>query len=358
MRLAVNILSALFYATFFASSAIAQDVPKIAFIYISPASDDVGWTFEHERGRLAAVAAFGDRAQIDFFENVPEFDEALPALREIADQGYDMLVTTSFGYMNPSLNISFEYPDIIIEQATGYVRTDRMSTYNARFYEGRVSQGIIAGHMTKTNKIGYIASFPIPEVIRGINAAFLAARSVNPDVEFEIVWVNSWFNPPVEEATARALAANGADIIITHTDTPEAMKVAEELGIYAFGQASDMSAYGPNASLSASINHWGPYYVDRIGAFLDGTWETTDTWGGIGSEMLEIGLFNDDIPKRVQDQAMDAVARIRSGQRHAFTGPIRKQDGSGWLAAGETASDSDLLTMFFFVEGITGIIPQ
>ncbi len=245
-----------------------------------------------------------------------------------------------------------------MEHASGFVRSVNMSTYSARFYEGRVSQGIIAGHMTKTNKVGYIAAFPIPEVIRGINVAFLAARSVNPEIEFEIVWVNSWYNPPIEQEAARQLAANGADILMQHTDTPEAMKVAEELGIYAFGQASDMSAYGPNASLSASINHWGPYYVERVGAFLDGTWESTDTWGGLSAEMLEIGPFSDNIPVNVQDQATDAIRRIRNGQLHPFTGPIRRQDGTGWLAAGETATDTDLLTMGFFVEGITGIIPR
>ncbi len=356
----MNSLNKLFVALAFAAPATvagAQDIPKIAFVYISPADDDVGWTHEHERGRLAAVAAYGNRAQIDYFENVAEGDDGLPALREIAEDGYDLIFTTSFGYMGPSLNIAYEYPDIRIEHATGFVRTTNISTYNARFYEGRVSQGIIAGNMTETNKIGYIASFPIPEVIRGINATFLAARSVNPDVEFEIIWVYSWYSPPEEEAAARQLAANGADILIQHTDTPEAMKVAEELGIYAFGQASDMSAYGPNASLSASINHWGPYYVSRIGAFLDGNWESADTWGGLSAEMLEIGPFSDNIPESVQDQASDAIIRIRSGRLHPFTGPIRRQDGSGWLAAGETAADSDLLTMGFFVEGITGVIP-
>ncbi len=356
MRKTKKIFTALMLATF-AQSVSAQDIPKIAFLYISPADDDIGWTHEHERGRLAAVAAYGDRAQIDYFDNVSESEDALVKMRELAADGYDLIFTTSYGYMNASLTVAYENPDIRVEHATGFVRAANVSTYSARFYEGRVSQGIIAGEMTKTNKVGYIASFPIPEVIRGINVAFLAARSVNPDVEFEIIWVYSWYNPPAEEAAARELAANGADVLMQHTDTPEAMKVAEELGIYAFGQASDMSAYGPNASLSASINHWGPYYVERIGTFLDGNWESTDTWGGLSAEMLEIGPFSDDIPLNVRDQAADAVTRIRSGRLHPFTGPIRRQDGTGWLASGETATDFDLLTMGFFVEGITGIIP-
>ncbi|MCF6273458.1 MAG: BMP family ABC transporter substrate-binding protein [Rhodobacteraceae bacterium] len=350
-----------FVALIFALSALsvtAQEIPKIAFIYISPADDPIGWTREHERGREAAAGYFGDAVQLDYFENVTEGADSLVKLRELAADGYDMVFTTSFGYMNPSINLAFENPGMKIEHATGYVRANNISTYNIRFYEGRVSQGIIAGQMTKTNKVGYIASFPIPEVIRGINSAFLAARSVNPDIEFEVVWLNSWYNPPAEEAAARQLVANGADILMQHTDTAEPMKVAEELGIFAFGQASDMADYGPEAQLSASVNNWGPYYIGRIQALLDGTWESADRWGGLFDNMLEIAPFSDRIPLRIQEQAADAISRIRAGKLHPFTGPIRKQDGSGWLAAGEIASDSDLLTMGFFVEGITGIIPR
>jgi len=336
----------------------AQETPKIAFVYISPAEDPIGWTHEHDRGREAAQEYFGDRIETVFFENVPEGEEALVTLRQLASDGYDMVFTTSFGYMSPSINLAFENPDMRIEHASGFVRAGNMSTYNVRFYEGRVSQGIIAGHMTKTNKVGYIGAFPIPEVIRGINSAFLAARSVNPDIEFEIVWLNSWYNPPAEAEAARQLIANGADILMQHTDTAEPMKVAEEMEVFAFGQASDMIDYGPNAQLSASVNNWGPYYIGRIQHLLDGTWESTDTWGGLGTEMLSIAPFSDRIPLRVQEQAADAISRIRQGRLHPFTGPIRRQDGTGWLAAGETASDTDLLTMGFFVEGITGIIPR
>ncbi len=350
-----------FVALIFALSAFslsAQEVPKIAFVYISPADDAIGWTPEHERGRRAAAAYFGDAVQLDYFENVPEGEAALETLRKLAADGYDMVFTTSFGYMNPSIQLAFENPDMKIEHASGFVRTANMSTYNIRFYEGRVAQGIIAGQMTKTNKVGYIAAFPIPEVIRGINSAFLAARSVNPDIEFEIVWLNSWYNPAAEEAAARQLIANGADILMQHTDTAEPMKVAEELGVFAFGQASDVSQFGPDAQLTASINNWGPYYIERIQAFLDGTWQSADRWGGLYDNMLEMAPFSDRIPLRVQEQAADAISRIRSGKLHPFTGPIRRQDGTGWLAAGETASDTDLLTMDFFVEGITAVIPR
>jgi len=353
----IKVFAVLLFAML-AQIASAQDVPKIAFVYISPAEDPIGWTAEHERGRQAVQDFFGTQVETAYFENIPEGMEAMETFRQIANDGYDMIFTTSFGYMRPSIQLAFEFPNITIEQGTGYVRSANMSTYNIRFYEGRVSQGIIAGQMTKTNKVGYIGSFPIPEVIRGINATFLAARSVNPDIEFEIVWMNSWYNPEAEEAAARQLIANGADILIQHTDTEQPMRVAEELGVFAFGQASDMIAYGPEAQLSASANNWGPYYIRRVQAYLDGTWESTDTWGGLGTEMLDIAQFSDQVPLRIQEQGADAISRIRSGRLHPFTGPIRKQDGSGWLAAGETASDSDLLTMGFFVQGITGVIPR
>ena len=335
----------------------AQDKPRIGFLYIAPVGES-GWTFEHDRGRAMVEERFGNQVDIEYFELIAEGEQGTAKMYELAKAGFDMIFATSYGYMNGMVEVAFQYPDIKFEHATGFVRTPNMSTYNARFYEGRVSQGILAGHMTKTNKIGYIASFPIPEVIRGINAAFLAALSVNPDVEFDIVWANTWYNPELEENLARQLIANGADILIQHTDTEFPMEVAEELGKFAFGQASDMRRYGPNASLSATINHWGPYYVSRVEALLNGTWESQDVWGGLDANMIEIGVYSDSIPLRYQKQARNAVARIRSGNLHPFTGPIRKQDGTGWLASGETASDQDLLTMNFFVEGIKGAIPR
>jgi len=353
----IKLFAVLVFAIF-AQAALAQDVPKIAFVYISPADDPIGWTHEHERARQAVQDYFGDQVQTTVFENTPEHMEAMDTLRKIANDGYDMVFTTSFGYMQPSIQLAFEFPDLKIEQATGYVRTDNMSTYNIRFYEGRVSQGIIAGQMTKTNKIGYIGAFPIPEVIRGINAAFLAARSVNPDVQFEIVWLNSWYNPPAEEAAARQLVANGADVLMQHTDTAEPMKVAEELGVFAFGQSSDMVDYGPNAQLSASADHWGPYYISRVQALLDGTWTSTDTWGGIAEGMVKFAPFSDQMPADVAARANATIAAIASGELHPFTGPLNKQDGTPWLADGEVADDGTLAGMNFYVEGIEGDLPN
>ena len=218
--------------------------------------------------------------------------------------------------------------------------------------------GTIAGRMTKTNKIGYIASFPIPEVIRGINSAYIHAKKVNPDVEFKIVWVYTWFDPAKEADAATAMIEQGVDVIMQHTDSPAAMTIAEEKGILAFGQASDMKQFGPNARLSSIIDNWGPYYIARVGAAMDGTWESTATWDGIKEGMVEIGEFSDKVPADVQAEAQALADSISAGTYHPFTGPLNKQDGSVWLKDGETADDGTLAGLGFYVEGITGDVPN
>ena len=260
--------------------------------------------------------------------------------------------------MDPTINVAAKFPDVKFEHATGYKRADNVSTYSARFYEGRAVIGHIAGRMTKTNKIGYIASYPIPEVIRGINSAYLHAKKVNPDVEFKIVWVFTWFDPAKEADAASTLIDQGVDIIMQHTDSPAPVTKAEEEGIYAFGQASDMKEFGPNSRLSSIIDNWAPYYVERAAAILDGTWESVDTWHGINEGMVKIGDFSDHVPADVQAEAQAIADSISAGEYHPFTGPINRQDGSAWLAEGEVADDGTLLGMNFYVEGLEGSIPQ
>lgn len=352
------LLGTVFYIIAGTLAAQTVEPPKIAFLYISPADDETGWTRQHERGRRAASAFFGKKAQLDYFDNIPDSATALPLMEKLADEGYDMFFCTSIVYQDAAITLAFEHPDVKIEVATGYVRTENLATYSARFYEGRYVHGVIAGSMTKTNKIGYIASLPTPEVMRGINAAFLAARSVNPDVDFDILWVNSYYDPDREEAAARQLVADGADILMQATYTPRPMQVAEELGVHAFGWASEMREYGPNASLTSTIDHWGPYYISRIRALIDGRWTTNENVNSMGSNTQIIGRLSDDIPNRTTLLALDTIAKLRSGDLIPFTGPIRRQDGSGWLAANEAAPESDLLTMDFFVQGITSAIPH
>lgn len=340
------------------SPLYAQSQKKVAFM-LNGTPGDVGWNYEHARGIADAQAAHGDAVQIDTFYGVKEWGvEDAAKLQELVDQKYDMVFGCSFGYMQSMMQAAFAAPETKFEHCGGFIRVANMSTYSARWYEGRVPQGLVAGSMTKTNKIGYLASFPIPQVLRGINAAFLAARSVNPDVEFEVVWLNSWFSPEKEEAVSRQLIANGADVLLAHTNSTKPTEVAEELGAFAFGQASDMTSYGPKATLSSTINNWGPYYVRRIGEMLNDGWDTAETWGGFSDEIIAAGAFSDQMPNRLFLKANDAVTRLASGQMKPFVGPIRRQDGSAWLAPGETASDRDLLKMDFFVEGISSVIPS
>lgn len=340
-----------------AGSALAEDKLKVGFIYIGP-TGDFGWSYEHDQGRKAIVAALGDKVETTFVESVPESADSERVMTQMAITGHDMIFATSFNYMDHVLNVAKKFPNVKFEHATGFKRADNVSTYSARFYEGRTVIGHIAGNMTKTNTIGYIASFPIPEVIRGINAAYLAAKAVNPDVKLKIVWVNTWFDPGKEADAATALIAQGADVIMQHTDSPAAMTIAEEKGIFAFGQASDMVQFGPNARLSSIIDNWGPYYVSRVQAALDGKWASTDTWDGIKPGMVEIGKFSDKVPADVQASATAIKDAIVAGTQHSFTGPINKQDGSAWLAEGETADDGTLATMNFYVEGIEDAFPK
>ncbi len=341
-----------------AGSAFAQDKVKAGFIYVGPVGDG-GWTYEHDQGRKAVEAELGDAVETVYQESVPEGADAERAITQMALSGADIIFTTSFGYMDPTMNVAAKFPDVKFEHATGFKRADNVSVYSARFYEGRAIQGHIAGKMTKTNKIGYIASFPIPEVIRGINSAYLHAKKVNPDVEFSIVWAYTWFDPAKEADAARALIDNGADVILQHTDSTAPQAAAQEAGnVITFGQASDMAEFGPVPRVSSIIDNWAPYYIDRVKAVMDGTWESTDTWDGIGKGMVGIGEISSAVPADVKAEALALKDAIAAGDYHPFTGPINKQDGTPWLAEGETASDGDLLGMNFYIEGLTGDVPN
>ncbi|MGI3209955.1 BMP family ABC transporter substrate-binding protein [Roseovarius tibetensis] len=341
-----------------AAGAAAQDRTKVGFIYVGPIGDG-GWTYEHDKARLAVEEHFGDRVETVYQESVPEGADAERAISQMALQGADLIFTTSFGFMEPTLAVAEKFPDVKFEHATGYKTAPNVSTYSARFYEGRAVQGHIAGRMTETDTIGYIASFPIPEVIRGINAAFLHARKVNPEVEFKIIWAYTWFDPAKEADAATALIEQGADVILQHTDSTAPQAAAEKAGdVITFGQASDMAEYAPMPRVSSIIDNWAPYYIDRVQAVMDGTWESQQIWHGIAEGMVEIGEITDAVPADVRDEAQALEASMAEGEYHPFTGPIARQDGSAWLAEGETADDDTLLGMDFYVEGISGQIPN
>ncbi|AFO88599.1 BMP family ABC transporter substrate-binding protein [Phaeobacter inhibens] len=336
----------------------ADDKTKVGFVYVGPVGDG-GWTYEHDQGRKAVVAEFGDKVETVYVENVAEGPDAERVMTQMALEGADLIFTTSFGYMDPTINVAKKFPNVKFEHATGYKRADNVSTYSARFYEGRAVQGHIAGNLTESNIVGYIGSYPIPEVIRGINSAYLHAKKVNPNVEFKIVWAFTWFDPAKEADAAKVLIEQGADVILQHTDSTAPQAAAQAAGnVYTFGQASDMAEYGPKPRVSSIIDDWAPYYIARTQAVMDGSWASTDTWHGIGDGMVKIGEITDAVPAAVKEEALALKASLADGSYHAFTGPIKKQDGSDWLAEGETADDGTLAGMNFFVEGIQGDIPQ
>ncbi|WP_299626381.1 BMP family ABC transporter substrate-binding protein [Pelagibius sp.] len=333
-------------------AAFAADPLKVGFVYVGPVGD-FGWTHGHDLGRKAIEKEFGDKVKTTFVESVAEGPDAERVIRQLAAAGNKLIFTTSFGFMNQTVRVAKQFPKVMFEHATGYQTAKNVSAYNARFYEGRDVIGTIAGHMTKTGKFGYIASFPIPEVVMGINAFILAARKVRPDAEIKVVWVNSWFDPGKEADATKALIDQGCDVITQHTDSPAPIQTSGSRGVWCFGQASDMSSFAPDQHLTAILDVWGPYYVERTRAVLDGTWQTSNVWQGFKEGMVEMSPYNKNLPAEVVAAAEKIRKGIIDGSHHSFTGPIKDQDGKERVAAGERMSDEALLTMDWYVEGVT-----
>ncbi|MCJ8325057.1 MAG: BMP family ABC transporter substrate-binding protein [Rhizobiales bacterium] len=332
--------------------AMAAEKLKIGFVYVGDTGDG-GWTFQHDAGRKALEAKFGDKVETIFVESVAEGPDSERVITRMARNGVGLIFTTSFGYMDPTIKVAAKFPDVKFEHATGYKQSDNVSVYSARFYEGRYIIGQIAAKESKTGIAGYVASVPIPEVVRGINAFLLGAQSVNPDFQVKVIWVNSWYDPGKEADAVKVFAAQGADIITQHTDSTAPMQIAEELGLKAFGQASDMAKFGPTAQLTAIVDDWAPYYIERTQAVLDGTWASTNTWDGIKQGMVHMTEFKN----MAADTAAMAVATkeaIRSGELLPFAGPIYNQAGELVVKEGESLDDGALAGMDWYVKGVEG----
>jgi simple sugar transport system substrate-binding protein len=329
---------------------------KIGFVYVSPVGD-AGWTTQHNRGREELQKALGDKVQTSFVEKVPEGADAERVIRDLASQGNRLIFTTSFGFMNPTLKVAEEFPGVYFEHATGYKSAKNVASYNVRFYEGRYLGGMIAGRSTRTNVLGYVAAFPIPEVLQGINAYTLGARSVNPKVQVRVVWVNSWYDPGKEREAANALIGQGADVVTHHTDSSAAVATAEEKGKMAVAYHSDMSKFGPKAQLAAVTHHWGAYYTRRAQAVLDGSWTSGSVWMGMKDGAIRLEAINPSVPKDVADLVTARGADIAAGRFHPFTGPIKTNDGSEVLARDAVMTDEQLGQMDFYVDGVVGKVP-
>ena len=368
MAIAIIFIAAAVY--FLTSKDTVEDVTddkgafKVGFVYLTTPGDH-GWTHAHEVGRQQVVDHFGDKVTTTFVENVPEGPDSARVIRELAKQGNEIIFTTSFGYMDHTLKVAKEFPNVKFEHITGYKRAPNMATGNIRFYEGRYVQGVVAGMMTKSNKIGYIASFPIPEVIQGINAFAIGMRSVNPKAELSVIWVNSWYDPVKEAAAASVHIAENADIMAQHTDSPAMLQTAQKNGVLGFGQSSDMKAFAPKAQLFSSVNNWGPYYIKKIQQAIDNQWSTGEgpdhwagnDWSGMAEDYLVLTPF-ENMPADVAAAATKAVADIKSGKNKIFTGPIKDNEGKLQVPAGKTLNDGELFgTLNYYAEGVKGKIP-
>ena len=336
-------------------SAVAGEKVKVGFIYVGPTGDH-GWTYRHDIGRQQVEEAYGDKVETIYIESVPEGPDAERVMRSMATDGVDIIFATSFGYMNSMLKVAKEFPNVKFEHATGYKQSENMATYGLRLYQARHVQGIIAGMMTETNHICYVAAFPIPEVIREINTYYMGAKKMNPDVKISITWANTWYDPGKESQAATVMMAEGCDMVAQHTDSPAPLQAAQLAGKLGFGQASDQIKFAPKAQLTATIDNWGPYYIKRVGDVMNGTWKTGDYFGHMDDGSVQMAPFT-NMPADVEAKANEIKDAIRNGNYFAFTGPLNDNKGNQVLAAGEVATDLQLNQMMYYVEGIDAKVP-
>lgn len=333
--------------------AHAQTPLKVAFVYVAPVLD-TGWVHQHDEGRRAVQAAFGAKVQTTYVENVPEGPDAERVIRDLARQGNKLIFTPSFGYMEPTLKVAKEFPDVKFESVTGYKTAPNVAAANARYYEGRYLAGIVAGRMTRSNVAGYVAGFPIPEVLQGINAFTLGMRSVNPKARVKVVWLNAWFDPARERDAAMTLFNDNVDVVAFHTASDAVMRAAQDRDKMAIAYHSDMRNAAPDAQIAAVTHHWDDYDIARTKAVLDGTWKPGKVWGGVKEGMIRIEGFGPKVPKAVRDEALARQNDIASGKLKPFSGPIVDNEGKVVIPAGQALTDDQILNMNYLVEGVIG----
>jgi simple sugar transport system substrate-binding protein len=355
---AVLAAACLLSPAFVIAPVVAQPSPlKVAFVYVAPITE-TGWVRQHEEGRQAVQAAFGGKVKTSFVENVPEGPDAERVIRDLARQGNQLIFTPSFGYMEPTLKVAKDFPQVKFESITGYKTAPNVAVANARYYEGRYLSGILAGRMTRTHAAGYVAGFPIPEVLQGINAFTLGMRSVDPQAQVKVVWLDTWFDPARERDAAMALFNQDVDVISFHTASDAVMRAAQERGKMAVAYHSDMRKAGPDAQIAAVTHHWGDYYKRRTQAVLDGTWKSTNFWGGVKEGMIRVGDFGPRVPQAVRDEVVARRKDIASGKLRPFDGPISDNEGHAVLGKGQTLADAQILQMNYLVAGVRGKVAK
>ena len=340
-----------------AATAPATDPLRVAFVYVGPVGD-AGWTFAHDAGRKAVEAKFGDKVKTSFVENVPESAaDAERVIRQLATDGNKLIFGTTFGYMEAMLKVAKDFPDVKFEHATGFKTADNLAQYDVRTYEGAYLAGVAAGKISKSGKLGVVASVPIPEVIRNIDSFTMGARSVNPKATTAVVWVNKWFDPGKEREAATTLIGQGVDVLMQNTDSAAVVQTAQEKGAYAFGWDSDMSSFGTKAHLAASVINWSVYYNARVQAALDGTWKTGTTWLGLKDGGIDLTAYNADLPADVKTLLDERKKGIADGSAPIWKGPIKDNAGKEVLAKDAVADDAFLHGVKFYVEGVDGKVP-
>ena len=359
-NLAAAFAVALFSLSLSAQTAQTAPAPtplKVGILHVAPLTE-AGWVRQHEEGRKAVQAALGARVETRSVENVPEGPDAERVLRDLARQGHKLIFTPSFGYMEPTLKVAREFPDVKFESVTGYKTAGNVATANARYYEGRYLAGVAAGRMSRTHVAGYVAGFPIPEVLQGINAFTLGMRSVDPQAQVKVVWLNAWFDPPREREAALSLFNQDADVIAFHTASTAVMAAAQERGKLAVAYHSDMRFAAPDAQLLAVTHHWGDYYTRRAREVLDGSWRPGNVLGGVREGMVKVEHFGPKMPAAVRDEVLARQRDIADGRLKPFSGPIADSAGRAVVPAGATLTDEQILSMNFLVSGVQGKLPK
>ena len=330
---------------------------KAAFVYVTPVFD-AGWTHQHDEGRKAVEKSLGNTVKTTVVENVAEGADSERVVRDLAQQGHDIIFTTSFGYMEPTLKVAKEFPNVKFESVTGYKTDVNVSVSNARYYEGRFLAGVAAGRMTQSNVAGYVAGFPIPEVLQGLNAFALGMRSVNPKAEVKVIWLNTWFDPAKERDAAFTLFNQSADVITFHTASNAVMVAAQEKGKMAIAYHSNMRQVAPEAQLMAITHEWGAYYTRRVSDVQKGQWRPGNVWGGLKEGMIRVGDFGPKMPAKVRAEVQQVQKDIAQGKRHPFDGPFSDNEGKAILAAGQKLNDAQILNMNYGVAGVVGKVSQ
>jgi simple sugar transport system substrate-binding protein len=358
-NLAAALAAACFSSSLWSQSAASEPL-KVGFVYVAPITE-AGWVRQHENARLALEKNLGPRVQTRYVENVPEGADAERVIRDLAQQGHRLIFTPSFGYMEPTLKVARDFPDVKFESITGYKTADNVATANARYYEGRYLAGIAAGRVSQSGVAGYVAGFAIPEVLQGINAFTLGMRSVRPAAEVKVIWLNAWFDPPRERDAAMSLFNQGADVLAFHTGSTAVMRAAQERGKLAVAYHSDMRQTAPDAQLLAVTHQWADYYTQRARELMQGQWKSGQVWGGIREGMVRVGDFGPKVPEAVQKEVLARQKDIAEGRLRPFaagTEPVRDSRGQVVIAARSSLSDAQILAMNYLLQGVQGALPR